>query len=154
MRMPRGGQLDGYTAKMFMLMIGTNNINSSPCKPEDVKDGIAEIIKDIRTKHPESKILLLPVFVHGKAGEHPLKESRYMILNDRHLPGMADGKMVFWHDINRDFLTPEGAIPEGLFRDGLHLTAHGYCIWRDSVLPFFREHCATDAAPAQGLGSK
>ena len=148
------GQLDGYTAKVFMLMIGTNNINSSPCSPEDVKDGIDEIIKDIRTKHPESKILLLPVFVHGKAGARPSKESRYMILNDRHLPGMADGKVVFWHDINRDFLTSEGTIPEGLLRDGLHLTTHGYCIWRDSVLPFFRKHCATDAAPAQGLESK
>ena len=147
-RFRHAGQLDGYTAKVFMLMIGTNNINSSPCRPEDVKDGIVEIIKDIRTKHPESKILLLPVFVHGKAGERPSDKSRYMILNDRHLPGMADGKYVFYYDINRDFLTPEGTIPEGLFRDGLHLTAHGYCIWRDAVMPFFRKHCRPDAITA------
>jgi lysophospholipase L1-like esterase len=138
------GQLDGYTAKVFMLMIGTNNFNSTPCKPEDVKDGVTEIIREIRTRHPESKILLLPVFVHGRAGEHPAKTSRYMIFNDSLLPALADGKVVFWHDINRDFLTPEGTIPDGLLCDGLHLTTHGYCIWRDSVLPFFRRFAKSE----------
>ena len=37
-----------------------------------------------------------------------------MVLNEKFLPGLADGKTVFYQDINREFLTPEGTIPEGL----------------------------------------
>ena len=134
------GQLDGYKAKVFMLMIGTNNFNSTPCKPEDVRDGIVEIIHEIRSKHPESKILLLPVFVNGKAGSKPSAASRYMVLNENILPGLADGKTVFYQDINREFLASDGTIPDGLLCDGLHLTTRGYSIWRDAVLPFFMEN--------------
>lgn len=142
------GQLDGYKAKLFMLMIGTNNFGGSPAKPDDVYEGIRQIIGDIRTAHPESKVLLLPVFVNGKAGTKPSDQSRYMKLN-KTLPALADGKTVFWYDINRDFLAPDGSIPPDLLCDGLHLTAHGYAVWRDAVLPIFREHCGkTAAAPS------
>lgn len=128
------------------LLIGTNNFNLSPCKPENVKDGIVEIINEIRAKHPESRMLLLPVFVHGKSGEKPSASSRYMVLNEKYLPGLADGKTVFYHDINRKFLASDGTIPDGLLCDGLHLTTHGYSIWRKAVLPFFRENAESNPA--------
>ncbi len=49
------GQLDGYQAKLFVLMIGTNNIDRKTA-PADVAAGIKAIIELIQTKQPQAKI--------------------------------------------------------------------------------------------------
>jgi len=141
-------QLEGYKAKLFMLAIGINNFG--PSKVEDVEEGIRQIIAEIRTAHPESKVLLLPVFVNGKSGTKPHPKSRYMMLDGR-LPALADGETVVFHDINRDFLAEDGTIRENFLVDGLHLTTYGYTLWRDAVRPLFRRYCgaAADATPAK-----
>ena len=54
----QNGELDGYSAKLVMLMIGTNNYES----PEDVAAGVKRILEIIRYKQPRAKTVLLPIF--------------------------------------------------------------------------------------------
>ena len=51
----QNGELDGYQARLFVMMIGTNNGRDSV---EAVVNGIAAIVKEIKTKQPQAKILL------------------------------------------------------------------------------------------------
>src|ERR1043165_3659777 len=51
----QNGELDGIAPKLVVLMIGTNNTESK----EDVALGIETIVKEIRIRSPQAKILLL-----------------------------------------------------------------------------------------------
>ena len=53
------GELDGYTPRLMMLMIGTNNLRfrGPPNTPEEVSMGIAAVVTRFRAKFPEAKVL-------------------------------------------------------------------------------------------------
>jgi lysophospholipase L1-like esterase len=55
------GEVDGLKPKALMLMIGTNNLGNNQ-SPEDTILGVTAIVKELREKLPETKILLLAVF--------------------------------------------------------------------------------------------
>ena len=131
------GELEGYKAKLFMLMIGTNNGGDSA---EDVAAGIKRIIEIVKAKHPESKVLLLPIFPRGGTagdGHRRKNEKTNAIIKD-----YADGRTVLWCDFNDKFLVGENKeLPRTLMPDLLHPNEDGYTIWADSVLPIFRQCC-------------
>jgi beta-glucosidase len=54
------GNIDGSEPKAAVLMIGTNNSGSNT--PEEIADGIKAIVAKLRTKLPETKILVLAIF--------------------------------------------------------------------------------------------
>ena len=56
------GELDGFTAKNVVLMIGTNNNSSDNTDPANVAKAIEEIIARIREKQPGAQIILHPIF--------------------------------------------------------------------------------------------
>jgi lysophospholipase L1-like esterase len=56
------GELDGYEARLFVIMIGTNNGDPAP----DVAEGIKAILAEIRGKQPQANILLLGIFPRGE----------------------------------------------------------------------------------------
>jgi len=127
------GQLEGYKAKLFMVMIGTNNGQRPPL----VAEGIRRIVKLIRAKHPESVVLLLPIFPRGakKSNEVP----RLVEINNI-AKTFADGKDVVWLDFNERFLDADGnMLPDVMMPDCLHPIDKGYRIWWDAVLPVFKK---------------
>ena len=129
------GELDGYTAKCFTLMIGTNNRD----KPEETAEGVKQILALIAKKHPEAKTLLLPIFPRGKPDDANRANNAKVnaIVKD-----FADGEKVIWFDFTDRFLEPDGTIKPGLFLgDRLHPQKGGYEVWRDAVLPKFAEIC-------------
>ena len=131
----QNGELDGYKAKIFTLMIGTNNRD----KPEDTAAGVRKILDLIALKHPEAKTLLLPIFPRGKPGDK--NRARNEEVNGI-IRGFADGDKVIWHDINSCFLEDGGVIKAGAFlSDLLHPRRLGYEIWRDAMLPQFKRIC-------------
>ena len=137
-RFREAGHLKGYKAKLFMVMIGTNNFGGKPpCSPEQVAAGVGEIVAQIRAAHPESKVLLLPIFPEGR---HP-NPNGGRAKASRLIKELADGKEVLWLDFNDRFLTPEGELTKEVMSDLLHPTEKGYAIWRDAVLPVFRRVC-------------
>ena len=139
----QNGELDGYSAKLVMLMIGTNNYES----PEDVAAGVKRILEIIRYKQPRAKTVLLPIFPRD---EKPDGGSRRK--NDRInaiIKGFANGRTVVWADFTEKFLGPDGTLPKEMFPDLLHPNKSGYEIWAKEMEPYFKEACAPAQAKAE-----
>ncbi len=130
----QNGELEGYKAKLFMLMIGTNNAGNN-CV--DVANGTKRIIETILAKHPESKILLLPIFPRGDSPTHRARLSNDKV--NRITKNFADGKRVILVDFNSKLVDEKGDT-KALMDDRLHTNEKGYAIWRDAVLPYFRKY--------------
>jgi lysophospholipase L1-like esterase len=123
------GELDGYKAKLFVVMIGTNNTDKKT-DPADIAAGIKAIINLIKTKHPESKILLLGIFPRGEkpdAGREKIKAVNQLISQ------LHDGTVVHYMDIGEKFLQPDGTISKAVMKDFLHLGSKGYDIWAEAI---------------------
>lgn len=133
------GELEGYTPKLMMLMIGTNNLGGrNPGNtPEQIAEGITGIVAKFRTKFPEAKVLLLGVFPRGAAADAPQREPIKQI--NRIIAKLDDGKFVRYMDIGDKFLQPDGSISAEVMPDGLHPSAKGYEIWAAAVMPTFHE---------------
>ena len=133
----RHGELDGYKAKLVMLMIGTNNNYGD--RAEDVAKGIQVLLGDIRAKQPQAKVLLLPVFPRGQ------KPDDKMRLNNAKISSLikpfADGKDVIWLDFTDKLVQQDGTISAELMPDFLHPKEAGYRIWADAALPYFKAAC-------------
>ena len=130
------GELEGYKAKLFTLMIGTNNKDG---KPADIASGVKRILGIIRAKHPESKIVLMPIFPRGAKSDDARRlanEKVNAIIKD-----YADGETVRWLDFNQKFFNAEGQLTKEVMNDLLHPNETGYQIWLDAILPTFKEIC-------------
>lgn len=134
----QNGELEGYKTKLFMLMIGTNNGND---KAEDVALGIKRIIEICQEKHPEAKMLLLPIFPRNQDAKnnHRIKNEK----TNEIIKGYADGEKVIWCDFNDKFLEPgpDKVLPRSLMPDLLHPNHAGYLIWDAAVRPYFKQIC-------------
>ena len=122
------GELDGYKAKLFVLMIGTNNTDKKT-DPADVAAGIKAIIELIKTKQPQARILLLGIFPRGEK-PNPGRE-KIPAVND--LISKYEGGMVHYMDIGAKFLQPDGTISQEVMKDFLHLGSRGYDIWAEAI---------------------
>jgi lysophospholipase L1-like esterase len=134
------GELDGYTPKVMMLMIGTNNLGGgrNPGNtPTEIADAIRAIVVKFRDKFPQSKELLLGIFPRGATAAAPQREPIKQI--NALIARLDDGKFVRYLDIGSKFLEPDGSIAVTTMADGLHPTEHGYEIWAAAVMPLFNE---------------
>ena len=128
------GELEGYKAKLFTVMIGTNNRERNPA---DIAAGVKAIVDTIRTRHPESKIILMPIFPRGKDRSDPR-----FIANEKAnsvIKTYADGENVILLDFNSNFLDAKGKVMKGVMPDCLHPNEKGYQIWLDAFAPVFQQ---------------
>ena len=130
------GELEGYKAKLFTVMIGTNNGGRDV---NGIAEGIKRIIATIRRKHPESKVALMPIFPRGAKPDDKNRVANEKV--NEIIRGYADGKDVLWLDFNKKFLEPDGTLTTRVMNDLLHPNEVGYQIWLDAILPVFREVC-------------
>ena len=136
-RLTEGKELDGYEAKIIFLMIGTNNTGHfkfSDEPPIDTILGVREILKTIRMKQPMAKIVLTAIFPRG-ADTNDARRKRNETVN-KEIAKFADGKSVFWLDVNDQFLTSDGRLPREVFPDLLHPGPYGYEVWASAILPY------------------
>ena len=134
------GELEGYSPRLMMLMIGTNNLSgrrSTPNTPAEVAMGIATIVTKFRTTFPDAKVLLLGVFPRGAEPTSPYREPIEQI--NELIANLDDGEYVRFMDIGQAFLEADGSISAEVMPDGLHPSARGYQIWADAVMPTFQE---------------
>jgi lysophospholipase L1-like esterase len=131
----QNGELDGFNAKLIVLMLGTNNINRNT--NADIAQGDRAIIEEFRKRQPGAKILLLGVFPRGAAADNPFRASIAEI--NSHLQALADNTRVFYMDIGDKFLAPDGTLPTDIMPDGLHPNTQGYRIWADAISARVRE---------------
>ena len=135
------GEFEGYRAKAFVLMIGTNNHWD---KPAEIAAAIRRILDLIATKHPEAKTVLLPIFPRNllfKNSDADLREHRRNLEVNGLIAPFADGKRVIWCDFNAKLSDEKGLAKKGLFFDGLHPNRNGYAIWYGEMNPILREAC-------------
>jgi lysophospholipase L1-like esterase len=127
-RLKEGGQLEGYKARLFVLLIGTNNCDKNT-KPEDIAQAIKEILDLIKSKQPEAKILLMGIFPTG-AKPHTDRDRKSAV---NALIKNFEGGAVSYIDIWDKFLEPDGTISKQVMGDYLHLEAKGYDIWAEAI---------------------
>jgi lysophospholipase L1-like esterase len=130
------GQLDGIKAKVAIVMIGTNNSNNKDNTEAEILEGVTAIIRQIRTRQPETKILLLGIFPRGKS----FSPQRGKILQvNQALARLDDGKNVFYLDFGSQLIANDGSISKDIMKDALHPTEAGYKIWAAAMEPKLKE---------------
>jgi lysophospholipase L1-like esterase len=137
------GELDGIHPKVTVLMIGTNNTGGYTA--EEILAADKRIVELIRTKIPETKVLLLAIFPRGQSkgrdGKIVTAEHFMEIINAVNvgLAKLDDGVNVRFLDINEKFLGQDGKIPKPIMPDQLHPSAAGYQLWADAMRPLLTE---------------
>jgi len=124
------GELDGFTPKVLVLMIGTNN--SGQDSAEGIALGVTKIVEAIQAKTPATKVLLLAVFPRGEK-PNPTRD-KLKDVNAR-IAKLDNQKNVFFLDIGDKFLEADGTLTKEVMPDFLHLSPKGYQIWADAIAP-------------------
>lgn len=129
------GELDGIepNPKAAMIMIGTNNM-SPKTEAADIADGVTRIVKKVREKLPNTKILLLGIFPRDAKADDPIR-AKIKAVNEIISKLDDGGKTVVYLDIGPKFLADDGSLPKEIMPDLLHPNAKGYQIWADAVKP-------------------
>jgi beta-glucosidase len=124
------GELEGIHPRVAVLMIGTNNSGSNSAA--EIAQGITTIVKELRSRLPETKILLLAVFPRGPKPDGTrakLEEVNHQVAR------LDDGSHVAYLDIGKEFLNADGTLSREIMPDYLHLSARGYRVWADAMEP-------------------
>jgi len=125
----QNGDLDGYKAKLFVVMIGTNNMWGKTSEPADAAAGVKAVIDLIQSKQPKAKILLMSILPTGEK-PNPGREKR-MAVNE--LISKFAGGSVEYMDITSKYLEADGTISKEVMHDFLHLAPKGYDIWAEAI---------------------
>jgi lysophospholipase L1-like esterase len=126
----QSGELEGIHPRVVVLMIGTNNAGSSSA--DDIAAGIGAIVKELRSRLPEAKVLLLGVFPRSQKPDATRMKLEEV---NRQVKKLDDGKDVVFLDIRKAFLNPDDSISPEIMPDYLHLTAKGYRLWAEAMEP-------------------
>ena len=131
------GELDGYSAKAAVLMIGTNNNGVGGADPAVTAEGIKACVALLRKKQPNAKVFLMSLLPRavGVSDGDPSRDNGADGRNRRTnqiLRDYADGKGVVFIDIYDRYLV-DGKIPKALMADRIHPTEKGYAIWRKEL---------------------
>jgi len=130
----QNGELEGFKAKLIVLMLGTNNTASNPVG--QIIEGDRLIVEEFKKQQPQAKVLVLGIFPRNNARapqQTPILNATIKAINIG-LSQFADNKQVFYMDIGDKFLV-DGLVPAEIMADGLHPTAKGYQIWADAITP-------------------
>jgi len=125
----QNGELDGYKARLIVLMLGTNNINRNP--NDQIVDGDRLIVEEFKKRQPQAKVLILGIFPRAVQATDPYRAS-IKDINSK-LAKLADGKQVYYLDIGEKFLTADGTLTPEIMPDALHPNLKGYRIWADAT---------------------
>ena len=126
------GNLEGLKPKVAVVLIGVNNIPDDKNSPGQVLEGVTAVVKSLRDKLPQTKVLLLAIFPFRE--DFCAQRGKALQVNQA-LRKLDDGQWVRFLDIGHLFIQPDGKIPKDLMRDFLHPSAKGYQIWAEAMEP-------------------
>jgi beta-glucosidase len=135
------GQLDGIKAKVAVVMIGTNNSGKNKDGTDsytdsDILEGVIAIVNQIRTRQPDTKILLLGIFPRAKTFSP--QRGRLLEINQA-LARLDDGQHIFYLDFGSQYIEKDGSISKDIMPDALHPNEAGYKIWANATEPKLKE---------------
>jgi len=122
------GNIDGITPKLAIVMIGQNNGGHNTA--EEIAEGVTAVVQRLRARLPETRILLLAIF---QRREKPTPERAMLAWANEIISKLADGKNVFYMDINHIYVQPDGSIPKSLMYDFEHPTPLGHKVWAEAI---------------------
>jgi beta-glucosidase len=131
------GEVDGISPRVAVLMIGTNNTGHRMEKPQYTARGIKAILDELRTRLPETKILLLGVFPRDELPNSPMRQINNEI--NRIVDDYADDQHIFFLDIGRAFLDDDGKLSREVMPDLLHLNEASYATWANTMEPALQD---------------
>lgn len=115
--------------KIF-LMIGINDLHSGKTG-DQILENYTKIISTLQEKLPETRIYLQSIL--------PVQEEKLPIKNqdidelNREIEKLADGKALFYIDINSKLKSEKDGLAPEYTADGEHLKGNAYSIWADEV---------------------
>jgi lysophospholipase L1-like esterase len=122
-------ELDGFTARHVVLMIGTNNLSVNT--DEEIIEGLDLLVRAVRQRQPFAKILLSGLLPRRNM------EERVTQLNLK-IKQLAALTGVAFINTGTLLLNDQEKIDESLFGDGLHPNAKGYQIIAPALAEYLK----------------
>ncbi len=139
----QNGELEGQSPKVVVLEIGTNNVDEKnfPTRHTagELAGGIETIIKLLREKLPDTKIIVLRCFPGCYGGPNPTSHRAILERASDIVSRLADRKHVFYCDINHVFLNSDGSLNHDMMPDWLHPSPAGAKAWAQAMEPLLSE---------------
>ena len=132
------GEIDGISPEVAVLMIGTNNTGHRQDSPDCTARGIEMILGQLGEKLPDTEIILLAIFPHGKTTGNKLRQLNNAV--NRRIKSFADGEQIHFMNLNSVFLDDDGNLSEDIMPDHLHPNEYGYKLWAEAMLPAIKQH--------------
>lgn len=138
------GELEGVNPKVIVLLGGTNNLeegldaDGQTRKVDEVVSGIRAIVDLMKVQAPDATIILTGILARNGTGGSTSLMPTIRRINAR-LATLADGESIRYIDINPGLADEKGVLLDGMTVDGLHLSAQGYQVWADALVPLFTE---------------
>src|SRR5688500_451621 len=132
----RNGELDGVNPKVIVILAGTNNVGNRPGagadgdddeKVADILAGFRALIDTCREKAPQAKIIRTAIFPRN---DNLAVLPEIQQINEA-LAKFADGKTLYYLNVNDKLAGPDGVLLDGVTIDKLHLSVKGYQVWAD-----------------------
>ena len=137
-RITDGKQL-ACNPRVIVLLIGTNNLHQAPvATPDQIAEGVNNLIQVIRKELPDTRILLLGVLPRsGNYGINTVNAGLEKVAASFR----ATGKVAFL-DVSSALLRGKKEVKPEVFRDGLHLSPFGYKLFAEAIAPEIRRQLA------------
>jgi lysophospholipase L1-like esterase len=124
------GELDYFTGKNIVLMIGTNNLGINP--DDEIVEGLQFLINAIKTERPEANIIMVGILPRKK------KEEQVKDINEK-IKTMSLKNHVEFVDFGKDFLKGTIINSELFVGDGLHPNAGGYDVLGNDLMRLLKK---------------
>jgi lysophospholipase L1-like esterase len=124
------GNVNDIQPKAAVIMIGTNNSGANRNTASEMVDGVTAVVKKLREKLPQTRLLLLDIFPRGEQ----FNGQRGKILQvNQAIRKLHDNAFVHYLAIGHQFLEADGSISKEIMPDFLHFTPGGYAVWASSI---------------------
>ena len=125
----QNGSLDGLRPQLVVLLIGTNNLAWQT--PPQVVEGVAAVVRELRTRLPQSHVLLMALLPRELKADHPTRALLAEV--NAGLARFADDQTTFL-DLGPKYVLPDGTLRTDLLPDLLHLSPAGYRVWAEAIV--------------------
>lgn len=129
----RNGKLESIKPKLVTLLIGTNNNLRPHETPQETAYAIQAITREIRTRIPTAKILVLGIFPRGSK-----VDDRARLRNEKVnaiISKLHDNKKIFYLEIGNKFLNSDKTVNKELISDTVHPNSKGFEVWAAAMEP-------------------
>ncbi len=129
------GLIKEINPKLVVLLVGTNNVFMN--KPEDTFEGIKDIIEEIHSQVPTTKVLVLGILPSGETPDSIQRKKNIEV--NRLLEPYARTHNDYYFDSSALFVDEKGMISKATMPDFLHPTTRSYYKWAQALNPLIEQ---------------